>query len=307
MSCCSPVRVSEPPLAPSHEARPAARKADLSGMSAVPAGIWRIGHDGPEAYAEDREGPRRMVASPGFLIDRTAVTNSAFARFVAATNYVTEAERIGWSFVFYAQLHPSAEKDVLDLETGSPEWWLPVRGANWSRPDGAGTDWRDRDDHPVVHISWNDAVSYALWSGKRLPSESEWEIAARGGLEDRIYPWGNELLEQGRHRCNIWQGRFPRENTAEDGFLSTAPADAFEPNGYGLFNMVGNVWEWTSDSWSQSQPQLKAMRGGSYLCHRSHCNRYRVSARTSNAVDAASSHLGFRCSADMPAPSAGSF
>lgn len=301
MPCCSPVREGELQLVPVHETRPGFRRADRSDMAAVPAGSWHIGHDGPEAYPEDGEGPRRTVASPGFLIDRAAVTNRAFAGFVEATGYLTEAERIGWSFVFYAQLHPSAEKHVLSLQTGSPEWWLPVKGANWAMPDGAGSDWRDREDHPVVHVSWNDAVAYAAWSGKRLPTEIEWEIAARGGLEDKIYPWGNELVEAGRHRCNIWQGSFPFDNLAEDGFLSTAPANAFEPNGYGLFNMVGNVWEWTADSWSESRPQLKAMRGGSYLCHRSYCNRYRVSARTSNAVDAASSHLGFRCAADLSA------
>ena len=299
MPCCSPVREGnlETVAMPRAAARPLC--VDSSDMATIPAGSWHIGHDGPEAYPQDGEGPRRIVSGPGFLIDRTAVTNRAFASFVEATGYRTEAERIGWSFVFYAQLHPSAEKDVLALQTGSPEWWLPVRGAHWSMPDGAGTSWRDRDDHPAVHISWNDAEAYAAWRGKRLPTEVEWEIAARGGLEDSIYPWGDELLDQGRHRCNIWQGRFPVDNTAEDGFLSTASADAFEPNGYGLFNMVGNVWEWTSDSWSTSQSQLKAMRGGSYLCHRSYCNRYRVSARTSNAVDAASSHLGFRCAADL--------
>ena len=271
---------------------------DHSGMATISAGAHSIGYDGPEAYPEDNEGPRRTVDSQSFLIDRTAVTNSDFANFVHATGYRTEAERIGWSFVFFAQLHPEAEKHVLSLQTGSPEWWLPVRAASWLMPDGAGSHWRDRADHPVVHISWNDAAAYAAWRGKRLPTEIEWEIAARGGLEDGIYPWGSQLLEQGRHRCNIWQGRFPVDNTAEDGFLSTAPADAFEPNGYGLFNMVGNVWEWTVDAWSPSQPERKSMRGGSYLCHRSYCNRYRVSARTSNAVDAASSHLGFRCAAD---------
>jgi sulfatase modifying factor 1 len=273
----------------------------FSDMATIPAGIWRIGFEGPEANVGDGEGPERDVSSPAFLIDRTAVTNAAFAKFVAATGYVTEAERIGWSFVFYAQLHPAAERQVLSISTGSPQWWLPVKDAIWSAPDGPGSDLDGRGDHPVVHVSWNDAVAFAAWAGKRLPSETEWEIAARGGLANAIYPWGNELGEGGRHNCNIWQGRFPNENTGDDGFLSTAPVTSYAPNGFGLFNMVGNVWEWSADPWSADLPHLKAMRGGSYLCHRSYCNRYRVSARTSNGIDAASSHLGFRCAADLVA------
>jgi formylglycine-generating enzyme len=273
------------------------RRLDIGRMAAIPPGVWRLGYEGPEAYPEDGEGPEREAHCDGFLIDRTAVTNAEFADFIAATGYVTDADRIGWSFVFFAQLHPAASEHVLSLSTGSPQWWLPVRGANWSAPDGPGSDILSRHDHPVVHVSWTDAVTFAHWVGKRLPSEIEWEISARGGLLDAIYPWGNDLRAGRKHNCNIWQGQFPFENTGEDGFLSTAPVSSYAANGFGLFNMVGNVWEWTADNWSADQSRLKSMRGGSYLCHRSYCNRYRVTARTFNAKNASSSNLGFRCAA----------
>jgi formylglycine-generating enzyme required for sulfatase activity len=265
-------------------------------MAAIPGGTWKIGYEGPHAYPADGEGPVRRVEGTPFLIERTSVTNAAFARFVSATGYKTDAERIGNSFVFYAQLHPGARPFVVPAP-GGPEWWLCVRRATWFAPDGPGSSLEGRLDHPVVHVSWRDAHQYARWAGKRLPSEAEWEIAARGGLENAIYPWGNDLLPDGEHRCNIWQGTFPHENSGEDGFLSTAPARSYAPNGFGLFNMVGNVWEWTDGEFRPGSP-LKPMRGGSYLCHRSYCNRYRVTARTANTPDATSSHLGFRCAAD---------
>lgn len=268
-------------------------------MAVVPAGTWRVGYEGLEACRGDGEGPVRLIRSTGFLMDRTAVTNEAFGDFVDATGYVTEAEVIGWSFVFHAQLHPAAKRFVLSHATNLPAWWLPVTGARWSAPDGPGSNVDSLADHPVVHVSWNDASAYAAWVGKRLPRESEWEIAARGGLANALYPWGNDLHEGGRHHCNIWQGRFPVENTGEDDYLATAPVTAYAPHGWGLFNMVGNVWEWTADHWSAARPDLKSMRGGSYLCHHDYCNRYRVSARTFNTGDAASCHLGFRCAADF--------
>jgi len=264
-------------------------------MSAISGGLWQLGYDGPAAYPQDAEGPVRSVEGSDFLIDRTTVTNETFARFVRDTGYLTDAERIGSSFVFYAQLNPRAAGLVEPAALGVPEWWLLVGGASWRAPDGPGSSFEDRPDHPVVHVSWHDATAFATWAGKRLPSEQEWEIAARGGIDDAIYPWGNEIAPGGEHRCNIWQGRFPHENTGEDGYLATAPARSFAPNGFGLFNMVGNVWEWSADSWKRDGRPLKAMRGGSYLCHRSHCNRYRVSARTANDPRASSSHLGFRC------------
>lgn len=267
-------------------------------MAPIPSGTWLIGDDGPEAIPGDGEGPVRPVDLPDFLIDRTAVTNAQFAAFVRATGYRTEAERAGWSFVFAAQLHPDgALADVDDLI--APEWWCAARGACWHRPDGGTSSLRGRMDHPVVHVSWNDALAFCAFAGKRLPTEEEWEVAARGGLRRATYPWGDALTPGGAHMCNIWQGRFPMQNTAADGYLATAPARSFAPNGFGLYNMSGNCWEWTASDWTPDTPAMKAMRGGSYLCHASYCNRYRVSARTANAAQATSSHLGFRCAGDI--------
>mgnify|MGYP001482875189 CR=1 FL=1 len=299
MSCCAP----EAKAARGAGARPAAPVpsvagvASRAGMAEIPGGRWRVGYEGPAAYPEDGEGPEREIAGAAFLIDRTTVTNGQFSEFVAATGHVTDAERYGASFVFYAQLHPAAAGHVEPSAFGVPEWWLSVRGASWLAPDGPGSGLAGKRDHPVVHVSWRDAMAFARWAGKRLPTEAEWEIAARGGLAGTLYPWGDELPE-GEHRCNIWQGRFPHDNTGEDGYLSTAPSRSYAPNGFGLFNMVGNVWEWCDDDWKPGSG-LKAMRGGSYLCHRSYCHRYRVTGRTANAADATSSHLGFRCAADL--------
>ena len=302
MPCCSPGR-SVSDSVPEPVADPASLDADSHPeMARIPAGRWLLGEDRSIANPEDGEGPVRPVELPAFLIDKTAVTNQAFASFVSATGYVTEAERLGWSFVFMAQVHPEAEI-ATNADASAPEWWLPVRGACWHAPDGGGSSLRARQDHPVVHVSWNDAVAFAGFTGKRLPTEAEWETAARGGLQQAIYSWGDELHPQGRHMCNIWQGRFPFSNTADDGYLATAPARSFPPNGFGLYNMLGNVWEWSASRWSNEAADLMAMRGGSYLCHASYCNRYRVAARTQNHRSATSSHLGFRCAGNLREPS----
>ena len=241
-------------------------------------------------------------------MDAKAVTNSAFSTFVKATGHVTVAERMGDSMVFHLALAPSARPHVLGAVQQTP-WWLSVRGASWRHPEGPGSDVSARANHPVVHVAHEDALAYAAWAGKRLPTEAEWEYAARGGLRGARYAWGDELLPRGRHQCNIWQGEFPMTNTLDDGYLTTAPVGSFNPNGYGIHQQAGNVWEWCADwfcadYYSHSErhsPQgpstgsERVMRGGSYLCHDSYCNRYRVAARSKNTPDSTSGNVGFRC------------
>lgn len=269
-------------------------------MTLVPGGTFRMGADDAESIAADGEGPVREVHVSPFLIDRCCVTNAEFAAFVRATGHVTDAERFGWSFVFHALVAPTAAVAQLDAEVPGAPWWRAVRGATWRAPEGPGSEIEDRGRHPVVHVSWRDASAYAHWAGKRLPLEAEWEKAARGGLEGARYPWGCELLPGGEHRANIWQGTFPTHDSGDDGYRGTAPVDAFAPNGYGLHNVAGNVWEWCWDAWSDAS-DARVIRGGSYLCHDSYCNRYRVAARTFNTPDSTTAHMGFRCAADVPA------
>lgn len=264
-----------------------------------------------EGFPSDGEGPIHKVIVSSFLIDKYCVTNEEFWTFIEETGYVTDAEKFGWSYVFYQFLSPLLLQQMPKVP--HTPWWYGVKGAYWKEPEGPGSSINDRMNHPVVHISWNDANAFCNWAGKRLPTEAEWEYAARGGLERKKYPWGNELTPNGEHYCNIWQGIFPRLNTEDDGYLGTAPSQSFPPNGYGLYNVSGNVWEWCSDWFTstlserggQLNPkgpkdgETKVMKGGSYLCHESYCNRYRVAARTSNTPDSSSGHLGFRCVADL--------
>jgi formylglycine-generating enzyme len=299
------------------------------GQVRVPGGTSVVGDAFDEGYHADGETPAHAVTLSAYRIDTTAVTNAAFATFVKATGHVTDAERLGRSAVFVHAV-AAAPADVLGQVTGTP-WWIAVRGADWRHPDGPRSGVGDRASHPVVQVSWHDARAYCAWAGKRLPTEAEWEVAARGGLSGRRYAWGDELTPRGRWRCNIWQGRFPDHNTADDGFLTTAPVRSYPPNGLGLHEVAGNVWEWCADRFdpttyaaraageqSSTDPLatgsddpdalgdpgdpgnevVRVMRGGSYLCHDSYCHRYRVAARSGNTAASATANLGFRCAND---------
>lgn len=286
------------------------------GMAYIAGGVFLMGSEDAEAWAADGEGPVRKTGLDPFFIDRCCVTNREFGEFVEATGYVTQAEHFGWSFVFLNQI-PKDKRRKLRFDTvqGVP-WWAKVKKADWRRPGGPGTNIRKHLEHPVVQVSWHDAQAYCRWAGKRLPREAEWECAARGGLEGRRYPWGDELTPEGKHRCNIWQGTFPAEDSGEDGFTGTAPARSFKANGLGLYNVSGNVWEWVADWFSpdyhRKHPSdnpagppdgtARIIRGGSFLCHASYCNRYRVSARSSNTPESATCHTGFRCAMGASPP-----
>ncbi|WP_083889893.1 formylglycine-generating enzyme family protein [Nocardia pneumoniae] len=301
-SCCAPNRGSERLDAASRRptGSPAPRRAELRGMRTLPGGRFLMGSDGPLANPGEGEGPVREVSVAPFAIDDTAVTNRRFALFVKQTGYVTEAERYGWSFVFGGLLSQTVARHSLRRPTAAP-WWRVVDGAYWKAPEGPGSGIGERPNHPVVHVSWNDAQAYCEWAGKRLPTEEEWEYAARGGLVGMNYPWGDDLCPDGRWRMNIWQGTFPEANSVNDGYFGTAPIKTYPPNGYGLYEMTGNVWEWTADRWGSGGhfDDQRVRRGGSYLCHASYCNRYRVSARDHSRHDDSTGNIGFRCVVDL--------
>lgn len=285
------------------------------GMIRLAGGAFLMGTDDPVGFPLDGEGPVREVTVDPFYLDETSVTNEQFARFIQETGYQTDAQKFGYSYVFHLFLDRMLKGRLLMMgrQLRGLEWWFHVEGADWNHPEGPNSNLDGRVDHPVVHVSWRDAQAYCKWAGKRLPTEAETEYAARGGLVQKRYAWGNELTPSGKHMCNIWQGDFPRTNTAEDGYVGTAPAKSFEPNGYGLYNMAGNVWEWVFDRWSPdfhvTGPRInpvgppagdrRVTRGGSYLCHYSYCNRYRVAARTSNTPDSSTGNTGFRCARDL--------
>jgi sulfatase modifying factor 1 len=299
-------------------------------MILIPGGTFRMGSD--QHYPE--EAPVHRVTVASFWLDRTPVTNHDFRRFVDATGYVTVAEiapdpkdypgalphmlKPG-SLVFTPPRHP------VDLNDWS-QWWKFEFGTNWRRPRGRGRSNQGLDEHPVVHIAFKDAAAYAAWAGKELPTEAEWEYAARGGLDGAEFAWGDELTPDGRHMANIWQGVFPAENLATDGYARTSPVGTFPPNGYGLFDMIGNVWEWTTDWFSarhvtgashpccipenprgareldsydahDASPRIprKVVKGGSHLCAPNYCRRYRPAARHAQPIDTGMSHVGFRC------------
>lgn len=292
--CCAASRPASAPQPVALSAPPARKNTPLKGMIRLEGGVFRMGNEDEKANPLDGEGPVRDVRVEPFLIDPTTVTNAQFARFVKETGYVTEAERFGWSFVFHLLLPPGVAASTPSPD-GTP-WWRAVEGAYWKAPEGPGSDVQRRQKHPVIHVSWNDAAAYAAWAGKRLPTETEWEFAARGGLDQARYPWGDELAPRGQRRCNVWQGQgvFPDHHTGTPGPVA---ADSYRPNAYGLYNTVGNVWEWVAD-WFDDTRDRRSMRGGSYLCDDSYCNRYRVAARTANTPDSSTGNTGFRCAAD---------
>lgn len=303
-------------------ARAQAPEPSPAGMSWIPPGSFFMGSDDPR-YADAQ--PVHIVKLSGFWMDTTEVTNEAFQRFVAATGHQTIAEQTPRPEDF-----PDAPPEALvpgsvtfqppnhDVSLHDPgQWWAYRKGVNWRNPEGAGSSIADRMDHPVVHVAWTDAAAYCAWMKKRLPTEAEWEYAARGGLDRKRFAWGDEPKPGNLWAANVWQGRFPAENRAEDGFVATAPVGHYKPNAFGLFDVTGNVWEWTADlyhagyyaesptenprgpstSHDPREPgvEKRAMRGGSFLCSDLYCVRYAVGARGKGAPDTGSSHVGFRC------------
>lgn len=285
------------------------RDGSTDSMVRLDGGPFLMGTDDTDGFQADGEGPVRTVLVDPFYIDLTPVTNVQWAEFVAATQYQTDSERLGWSFVFQGHI---TEDLVADRVPGAA-WWCQVHRADWRHPEGPESSLEGRDDYPVAHVSWSDAVAYCRWAGKRLPTEAEWEYAARGGLEQAKYAWGNELTPEGKHMCNIWQGTFPTLDLGDDGYRGPSPVRAFPANAYGLYSVAGNTWEWCADWFdpnyhvlaTRSNPigpltgSAKVIRGGSYLCHHSYCNRYRVAAKTSNTPDSATTNMGFRCVRDV--------
>lgn len=322
-------------------------EGEYAGMVWIPAATFTMGAVEGDTAARSDERPRHQVTVEGFWMDETEVTNAQFKAFVKATRYVTTAERKPVWEEMKKQLPPGTPKppdevlvpgSLVFRQPGTPVpldnpayWWEWRPGASWRNPEGPGSSIEGRDNHPVVHVSWDDAVAYAKWAGKRLPTEAEWEWAARGGIRDAIYTWGNDPLEQGDPRANTWQGNFPNENTRRDGFDRAAPVRSFKPNGYGLYEMAGNVWEWCQDwyrhdyyqtangqatngqatnrpegvsnppgptsSFDPDEPTVpkRVQRGGSFLCHDSYCASYRVAARMKSSPDTGLQHSGFRC------------
>jgi formylglycine-generating enzyme required for sulfatase activity len=309
-----------------------------TGMVSIPTGEFLMG--GKTAQADPDELPRQMVKVDAFWLDATEVTNKEFTAFVDATGYQTVAERdIDWEEMAKTLPPGTPKPDPALLAAGSlvfrptagpvnlqnvAQWWQWTTGANWRHPEGPESNIADRMDYPVVHIAWEDAMAYAQWAGKRLPTEAEWEWAAMGGLEDPKYPWGNTPIEEATKIANFWQGSFPYDNTEADGFFGAAPVKSYPPNGYGLYEMAGNVWEWTSDkynyqaynlrknenvvnnpqgpeqSYDPQEPHMpkRSMRGGSFLCNDNYCSGYRVARRMKSSEDSGFNHTGFRCAKD---------
>lgn len=272
--------------------------SDYDKMSLIPGGKYFIGTN-DVVFESDREGPEREVEIEKYYLDKYEVSNGDFKEFVTKTGYVSEAEIFGDSFVFKILISSETQQEYEDFRVLQAPWWYKVKEVNWKQPEGAGSSVDDRLNHPVVHVSWNDAVAYCEFRNKRLPTEAEWEAACRGGKKRKLFPWGNKLMPNDHHWMNIWQGEFPDKNTAEDGAISTCPVDKFRQNDFDLYNIVGNAWEWTSDLWNESDSTKenpdRVKKGGSYLCHKSYCYRYRCAARSQNSQDSSAGNLSFRC------------
>lgn len=310
-SCCAPQRSAQSTPVTSIEYLSSDGPLD-SKFVTIPAGEFLMGSD-DLFYPTDGEGPSRSVWVDEFQISQTTVTNSEFANFIEATGYETESEIYGWSYVFNGFIdQTTSSKQVAGVAASAP-WWLAIEGAYWFKPYGNSQTIESILDHPVVHVTHNDALEFCKWSGYLLPTEAQWEKASRGGLNGKLYPWGEDFLDGETHQANIWQGEFPQLNTGEDGYFGTAPANSYKPNNYGLYNTVGNVWEWTNDFWSarwhvpenaetrnnplgpKKTSGNRVLKGGSFMCHDSYCYRYRNSARTFNSPNTSTSHIGFRC------------
>jgi sulfatase modifying factor 1 len=309
-SCCSPDR-------PEHAAVPAdatdagARSDGIPvTLADIPAGTFVMGTDDPRGYAADGEGPPHEVALPAYRMGTRTVTNAEFAAFVDATGHRTTAEQLGSSYVF-AGLLPDHFPPTRAV--AAAPWWREVLGATWSHPEGSQSSVTGREAHPVVHVSWYDAVAYTRWAGVRLPTEAEWERAARGIEGGHHFPWGDEREPAGEHRMNVFQGFFPQFDSGDDGWVGTCPVETFPANDFGLHETTGNVWEWCAD-WFDARyyrrspantptgpdsGTARVMRGGSYLCHDSYCWRYRVDSRSSNTPDSSAGNVGFRVAADV--------
>ena len=293
--------------------RQTVRAGSTSEMIRLDGGPFWMGTENPEGFPADGEGPVRRVTVDSFFMDRYAVTNENFTEFTKATGYKTDSERFGWSCVFQGHISKDLYPNVVEDTARGIEWWCKVPGSDWQHPEGPHSSIGTRRHYPVTHVSWADCTAFAKWAGKRLPTEAEWEYSSRGGLEQKIYPWGDELTPGGKHLCNIWQGEFPMADSGDDGFTAPGPVNSYEPNGYGLYTITGNAWEWINDwfhpAWHVTATKKnpvgpptgarRVMKGGSYLCHKSYCNRYRVGARTSNTPDSATTNISFRCVRDI--------